>query len=110
MKHLFFNSKGQGAVVAGRIDWDSDPCAKFAAVTRCSSDLVAVTSLYEDQCLHGVYFSESLCVSGARFITYQLPGVADGAVTACVRDLNFNRDVVGKIHKVKIQELVRFVL
>jgi hypothetical protein len=105
---LLHAPNGVGAVVTGgAVVWDLayEAFAKAAGV-RDPTDVTA-TSLYQDQCLNGVYYTYGLAgARGAVFATYQLPGVKDSAVASARAKLKRDRDVVGRIHNYKIERLV----
>ena len=59
--------------------------------------------------INGVPYRWTLAGSGgAQFSVYQFPGVTDSAVEACCLELKRNRDVVGRINKVRIEKLLDF--
>lgn len=111
MTSLFHLPDGRGALVIGEIEWFATPDPQLVFAKACGkkdNDSVSVSSIYANQCIGGVYYTEALCVAGATFNTYQLPGVTGARVEACHRKLKQDRDVVGKIRNHRITELIKF--
>ena len=109
---LFYCSNGKGAFVRKEpgscIDWDKAMKA-WASLAGKSNDVFFSTGLYHNDWINGVPYVWGLAGSaGAQFCVYQLPGVPDYAVTQCCHELKCNRDVVGRIQKVSIEQMLDF--
>jgi hypothetical protein len=111
---LFYCSNGNGTFIPrekGRhIDWDTAMTAwRERAGSFINHDCFLSIGLDHNEWLHGVPYTWNLAGSeGAEFSVYQFPGVPDSAVTECCNELKRNRDVVGRINKVRIKNMLDF--
>lgn len=108
-----FYYKGRAAFVSfkngKRIDWDiAIPAFAQAAGAKDPDDCCSVT-LDSSEWIGGVPYTWGLAgANGACFRTYQLPEVPEAAVEFCRSELKRQRDVVGRIANVQLEEWIEF--